>query len=131
MLNFIKYLTLPNPSRLKMGEEDWISHEFAVWLREMYFNKRLNLVFTHIPNEGAGKLAMVRKKAIGMVTGAADWVITNGEKTIFIELKAPKGKQTISQHFFEKWCNSAKVPYYVCHSVQEAKDIVLQTYNLK
>lgn len=119
-LSRLNYLALPSIKSLKMGPEDMLSYELAIWLRTQYFDGKLNAVFTHIANEGAGKVAMIRKKAIGMMPGAADWLITDGRRIVFIELKAGKNKQSAAQIEFNGWCNEVGVPYAVCYTLEAA-----------
>lgn len=122
----LNFLALPGIRTLRMGPEDMISHHLAVWLRDMYMDGRTTAVFTHIANEGAGKVAMVRKKAIGMVPGCADWVITENGKSIYIELKAGRNKLSDKQLEFKAWCEDAKVDYFCCYSLEEAQQAIIK-----
>lgn len=119
-----RYLTLPKVGNLKLGAEDKLSYEFAVWLRQQYFNGKLQAVFFHVANEGAGKLAMVKKKAIGLLPGVADWVVTNEKCTIFIELKVKPNKQNENQKIFQQLCEKHNVAYYLCYTIEDAKNAV-------
>ena len=131
-LKLIKYLQLPSIGGLRFGHEDRISYHFSVMLRQAYIEGRINAVFTHIANEAkssvlAGKL----RKAIGMLPGAADWIIANSEVTLFIELKAGKNKQSEAQKLFQDLCIRAGIPYYVCYSVEEAESVLIRHNILK
>lgn len=41
---------------------------------------------------------------MGLINGVADFVIVTSSKTIFVELKTEKGRQSDFQKLFQKWC---------------------------
>ena len=117
-------LEMKEPKGISFGPEDKISRNFAIWLRDMFYANKLNGVFLHIPNEGKGRAAMVKKKAIGLVPGAADWLILANGKNLFIELKDGNKKLNENQKIFKYWCSRTLIPYYKCGSLEEAIEVV-------
>ena len=55
----------------------------------------------------------------GALAGVADLVIVANKRVIFIEMKAPKGKQQDTQKVFERSVTRLGHPYYLCHSLEE------------
>lgn len=126
----VNYLKIPKRGSLKIGAEDTLSNELAVWLRMLYLEGILNAVFVHIANEAAGKLAMVRKKYIGLVSGCADWIIVSKDTSLFLELKVKPNKQSKNQVLFQEWCDDEGVHYAICYSIEEAQYIIRKVFNI-
>ncbi|MEN5278937.1 hypothetical protein ABE527_18570 [Brucella sp. TWI432] len=123
----LRLMLRPTLSKVKLGPEDVISIDFANRPREWTITRRLIAVWTHIPNEVAGgsKNAGLRyaiAKALGMISGAADYVFLWDGGSAAIEMKAPKGTQSGNQSDFQKWCELMDVPYYVTRSADEAEE---------
>jgi hypothetical protein len=77
-----------------------------------------------IPNAGKRSLRHgARMKAEGLTAGVADLAILLPDGRIaWLELKATKGSQSISQKGFQARCARLGHPYEVCKSVQAAID---------
>ncbi len=119
LLSLMQCASLPNMVRL--GAEDRICIEFATRLRHLALEGRLKCTFTHLANEGKRSLIVARiLRALGMITGAPDYVICWENGSGFIEMKAGKGVQTPAQKWFEAWCSDNKVAYRLCYSADEA-----------
>lgn len=74
-----------------------------------------------IPNEGArSKSFGGRMKAQGLRAGVADVLVLWRGGLLFIEFKAPTGKQTASQKAFEDAVTALGWPYVVCRGWDEA-----------
>jgi len=56
--------------------------------------------------------------------GSSDIFLCIKGKAIFLEVKAPKRKQTDNQKDFEELVNSVQGYYYVVHSVEEVEKII-------
>lgn len=79
-----------------------------------------------IPNGGKRDvITAARLKAEGVVPGAPDlgFVLPFG-LAAFLEIKADKGRQSVSQEFIEKQINALGGRYEVAHSVDEAWGIL-------
>jgi hypothetical protein len=79
-----------------------------------------------IPNGGKrDAIAGARLKAEGVVPGAPDlgFVLPFG-LAAFLEIKASKGRQSVSQEFIEKQINALGGRYAVAHSIDEAWGIL-------
>jgi len=132
----LRLMLRPTLSKVKLGPEDVISIDFANRLREWTITRHLIAVWTHIPNEVAGgtKNAGLRysiAKALGMISGAADYVFLWAGGSAAIEMKSETGKQSANQTDFQKWCDLMSVPYYVARSADEAEEILRQLGILK
>jgi len=118
-------------STLKLGPEDLIAIEFANRLRAWTLEGKLTAVWSHVSNELAGgtKNARIRysiAKALGMITGFADYVILWDSGSAAIEAKSKTGMQTAGQSDFEEWCRARGVPYYLIRSADEGEAILKQ-----
>lgn len=119
----------PALGKVKLGPEDIISIDFANRLRDWTMTNQLSAVWTHIPNEVAGgtKNAGLRyaiAKALGMISGAADYVFLWSGGSAAIEMKAARGTQSQGQSDFQKWCELMNVPYHLVRSADEGEEIL-------
>lgn len=113
------------------GQEDILSNNIAVWLRNEVLDG-LPIVFFHVPNEGKRSITYaMRTNAIGLIPGAPDFVISSNNKTIFLELKAPGKKNRLSenQKAFKAWSDDVGIPYHVVDNVPEAKKIFYKEFS--
>ena len=93
----------------------------ANWLRDTF----PTILWLHIPNEGRrswkeGK----RQKAMGLMAGAADFYLSDGPRTLWVEIKADDGTQSPSQAMFERWVVSIGHEYMLAKSLREFQEIV-------
>ena len=114
---------------LKLGQEDKICIEFANRLRAWTLQRQLIAVWSHIPNELAGgtnnaKIRYAVAKALGMITGTADYLFLWNDGGAALEMKAKHGVQTDNQKHFQAWCVMMGVPYYVVYSADEGESIL-------
>lgn len=90
-----------------------------------YFFMRLNNtpIFDTKLNNGYGGYRAQGKYAM---PGLADILLIDKEKygmAVFLEVKAPKGKQSPDQKLFAKRCYSNNCDYYVVKSLDEVKKL--------
>ena len=119
-------------SGIKTGKytgEDKLTNEIALYLKIAVLEGRIKGVFFHIPNESVSKtkrdmLRIMKKKQLGMISGAPDFVIVTPNITIFIELKTKKGRQSDFQKMFQIWSEKNDIAYYVVRSVDELESIL-------
>ena len=109
--------------------EDFLSNQVAQYLKVLTLEEKLEGVWFHVPNESVvgDRMDIVRikrKQCLGMINGAPDFIITTRSKTIFIELKTDKGRQTESQKMFEKWSSKHNIAYSVCRSLDEVSQVL-------
>lgn len=113
------------PWSAKVGPEERLCIEIADELRGLTLEGRLGCIWTHIPNEGKRHpLVALILRAMGMITGAADFVFTWPTGACWVEIKAGKGKQSEYQQYFEQWCGGQSVRYAVCRSKDEVLDLL-------
>jgi hypothetical protein len=147
-------LTPPSLNGLELKPEQALSARLLRALLDLRRAGRLKATFTAIPNElprprgvrhlqqGAIRVLM-KRKAIGVVTGASDWVFVWRGGGGWIELKDPGGQVVMrrvqrktgptlrpiktapgtlqpEQVLFRSWCLETGVHHAVCHSVEEA-----------
>lgn len=113
-------------ANLKLGHEDKICIDFANRLRTWTLQRQLMAVWSHIPNELAGgtnnaKIRYAIAKALGMITGTADYLFLWSDGAAALEVKAKRGVQTEEQRHFQVWCGMMGVPYFVVYSADEGE----------
>lgn len=113
-------------ANLKLGQEDKICIEFANRLRAWTLQRQLIAVWSHIPNELAGgtnnaKIRYAIAKALGMITGTADYLFLWRDGAAALEVKAARGIQSEGQKHFQVWCEMMGVPYFVVYSADEGE----------
>lgn len=111
--------------------EDALTNLVAKKLSALTAEGKLNAVWFHVPNETVVSgskdfLRLRKKKALGLIPGAPDFVLVSNENAVFLELKTKKGRLSPAQEKFKKWCELLSVKYYVARSVDDLV-IVLQT----
>lgn len=85
-------------------------------------------IWFHVPN-GAGNrgghLGGILK-GLGVRAGVADlvFVLPDG-RAAFLELKAPKGRQSVDQQIFQADCERLGIPYAVCRTLPEVEGTLL------
>lgn len=128
-------IQLMDPGKLsrniKTGPEDDISIAFASRLRVWTIERRLNCIWCHVPNEVAGtsndkiknlmKIRYAIAKALGLITGTADYLFLSETGGYCIEMKSKTGTQTPNQKKFQEWCKLCNVPYKIARSADEAE----------
>lgn len=113
----------------RLKGEDKIANEVSIYLKALTLENRLRGVWFHVPNESVVRdtkdiIRINTKHNIGMINGAPDFVIAAPNKTIFIELKTEKGRQTESQKSFQKWCNKHGISYEICRNVTDIENVL-------
>lgn len=116
-------------SGLKLGAEDKICIDFANRLKAWTLENRLTAVWTHVANELAGgsKNAKIRyaiAKALGLISGTADYLFLWDGGCAALEFKAGKNPQSPNQKDFQQWCIVRKVPYFVVYSADQGQQIL-------
>lgn len=112
----------------KPKPEDTICLEFADWLRKETLKGTLPFIWCHVPNEFSGKTSHLYgalKSAMGRVKGMSDYVFLGANKSFVIEFKAEGKKQTEHQVAVQFWCEARDVPYYLCYTAEEGRNVVL------
>lgn len=104
--------------------EDQLQQECVIAFRNNYQIKNLGLVFS-VPNGGSRhKVEANKLKATGQLAGVSDLVVLLYQKTIFVEIKTPKGTQSESQIMFENNVTRLGFKYYIARSVEEFLKII-------
>lgn len=101
--------------------EERIQGECVTWYNNNYclkFHKPRNIIF-HVPNENQHF-----HTNIGVLAGVADLVLIHNGATVFIEMKDHKGKQGPKQIIFEDRVKEHGLPYYLCRSLEEFKEVI-------
>jgi hypothetical protein len=110
----------------RLGPEDKLAVKVAASLREWSLSGRLEGVWTHPSNEIAGgtKGAAVKYAiacAMGMITGAPDYLFISNNGGALIELKSKTGRLNDNQKNFKAWAEKHNVPYALCRSLEEVE----------
>lgn len=76
--------------------------------------------FFHVPNGGRRSPNEAQRfRAMGVISGVPDLIVIDGGRCIAIELKAGKGGLTPNQKRYHRLLGLARVPVYVCRSLDE------------
>ncbi len=118
---------------MKLGPEDCISATVADWVRLAMVNGTFNGIAFHVANEsgqgGAGhavRLRQAKKRRIGMMPGAPDWVFSWSDGHGFIELKAAGGSLNPSQIAVRDRCERCGIRYAVCRSLEDVQAVLIE-----
>lgn len=108
----------------------WHQNIFAVEPQRAYPKdvERMRLFMNY--NTPPNKIAGAQLKAQGMVAGVADmsYLLPNG-KVAYIEFKTEIGKQSANQLDFQAVCMALQIPYFICRSLEEFKEIICTLQN--
>lgn len=102
-----------------MKKEYQIQKNCVAWFRSTY----PDFVIFSVPNEATHSKSNYYK-SIGALPGASDIIIVLPNKVLFIEFKAPKGKQSTQQKEFQTKLESLHQEYHLCFSEEEFQAIV-------
>jgi hypothetical protein len=120
---------------VRLTDEDRHCIAFGDRLREAALLGRLRATFTHIPHEVGGGttnagLRYSLAKALGLITGSADYVFVWSGGGGWIEFKRPAapgkpaGRLSVPQRQFGEWCQRQNVNWRVAHTANEGFDIL-------
>ena len=107
--------------------ESAICVEIAWYLKALSLEGNLPYVWFHVPNQFLGKyngLGGAILTFMGRLCGIPDYVFVGRQGGFFIEVKTDKGIQSENQKIVQKWCESVGVPYYLCRSLQDVKNVL-------
>ena len=84
------------------------------------------VVCFHVPNGGArSRKEAAIMKGLGVLAGAPDLLLLGPRgHALCLELKAPKGRMSVTQRAFQAACNDLRVPYFVCRDLDQIRDVV-------
>lgn len=102
-------------------EESKLQRLCVKWFRLMYPNA---LIFA-VPNGGSrNPIEAKNLKAEGVLAGVADLQIITQNKTFFIEMKTPKGRQNENQKAFQSKVENLGFKYLICRTFDEFQNLV-------
>ncbi|MDE6338672.1 MAG: VRR-NUC domain-containing protein [Muribaculaceae bacterium] len=104
-----------------------IEHQLQVacvrWFNYQYPRLRGCLVAT--PNAGRRSIVTgARFKAEGLTAGVADLSLYYKGKTLFIEMKTPKGRQSPSQKEWQQTIEAQGFRYVICRSFEDFTKLI-------
>lgn len=109
--------------RWKVTPEERECIEFYDRVRVAILEGRLHCVAFHVPNEGKRhKITGCIQKAMGMISGVADYCFLAHGSSGVIEMKIKPNKPTDNQQTFLGWCDAQGVQNAVCYSADEAEE---------
>lgn len=122
---------------VKLGPEDTEAYVFAQDLRVAVLEGRLKAVWTHPANELAGLVVHTKGKprvpvqvaiarALGLITGTADYLFLWRGGCCAIEFKSRTGRLTPAQTDFRAWCDAQGVPFHTIRSAESGLDLLRQ-----
>lgn len=84
-----------------------------------------NVIWFHPANgEWRHAATAARLKGMGVMPGAPDLVLLYAGRALCIEIKAADGRQSETQRVFEAKCGYQGVPYEICRSLDDVRDVV-------
>jgi hypothetical protein len=133
MMSLMNY----RPFRGRIGPEDTLAIDVATFLRAMTLEKKLLATWTCIPHEVGAvpqksakfKLAQTRyakAKAMGLITGSADYVFVWQGGGGWIELKSKTGSLSEAQRDFREWCRSTGSHWAMCRTLDEVAQTLFE-----
>ena len=66
-------------------------------------------------------------KGIGLTAGVADMTYLSPKGAVFLEFKAPKGKQSLSQKWWQGVVEAVGYKYVVIRSVEDFQKVIMKT----
>ena len=81
---------------------------------------RLFTVNNNAPSAYAGSVM----KAMGVVAGVSDMIWLSPKGAVFLEFKAPKGKQSLSQKWWQERVESVGYRYVVIRSLEDFQKLL-------
>lgn len=114
------------------GPEDDLALVVGSALRAWTLEGRLHATFTNVPHEvgavsktspafRAAQARYAKNVAAGLIAGSGDYVFVGASGGGWIELKAPRGRQSDDQRDFEAWCAHVGGRYAVCRALDEVE----------
>jgi hypothetical protein len=148
----ITILCRPALQRISLQPEEALCVAVADRLRVLSLDGRLRAIWTHVGNENpvSSKLRVAslhgaKRRAMGVISGAGDFVFTWGSGSGWIELKLEGGDAYIArvgeklalrkrapsqlsqtQRQFQGWAVALGVPHRVCRSVAQVEATLTQ-----
>lgn len=103
--------------------KEWQLHAYTADLLRLCV--RPGVLWLHIPNEGlrAARTGAFLKR-LGMVPGAADFLIVVRGIAHFLELKTAKGRQSPEQRAFQTWADGSGAAYMIARSPEAVRNIL-------
>lgn len=125
------------PFRGRTGAEDDLAITVATYLRAATLEGKLKATWTCIPHEVGAvpqknakfKLAQTRyakAKAMGLITGSADYVFVWAGGGGWIELKSATGSLSEHQRDFRDWCRATNSNHAVCRTLDEVVEKLIE-----
>jgi len=110
-----------------MKTESKIQQEIVLFFNNNYClkNHKPRCAIFSVPNEGKSRREILRKKAIGLMSGVSDLIVIMEGQVIFVEVKTPVGRQSERQEAFEEIVSNLGFKYYVIRSLDQFKKYIL------
>jgi len=104
--------------------ESKLQQDIVVWFRNNYCLKhhKTRCVIFSVPNEASYKNKNFR--LTGVMSGVSDLIVVVPNKTLYIELKTPTGKQSPKQKEFEETIKGLNQNYHVVRSLEKFQEII-------
>lgn len=127
-LIFLIPILLPNFHQPKgVKGEALLCVEIATYLRQLSIEGSLPYVWFHVPNQFSGQyrgMFGALMAWMGRICGIPDYAFMGRGRCFFVEVKTERGTQSDSQKIVQRWCESVGVPYYICRSLEDVKEVL-------
>lgn len=135
LLRLASHVPLSLSAQRGLGEEDAMAYQFVNELRVAVLEGRLDAIFLHPANELGGMVTVTKgrarvplkvaiAKALGLITGTADYLFLWRNGCCALEAKSQTGSLRPAQRDFRDWCASQGVPFHVFRTVDEGLQIL-------
>jgi histidinol-phosphate/aromatic aminotransferase/cobyric acid decarboxylase-like protein len=106
--------------------ENFIQQSIVMWFNNTFCLKHHNprLMIFSVPNDSINAIETKRKINTGLLRGASDLIVELPSKTVYVEVKTPKGTQSIDQKEFEARLRDLGREYVLIRSLNEFKDYI-------
>lgn len=116
-----KYMDARKPRRKPRHIEEGIQTACVNWFRLTY--KRY--ICFAVGNGGSrNKIEAANMKKAGVLAGVSDLIIIADRAVLFVEMKTPKGRQSIRQKEFQASVERLGFEYKICRSLSDFQETV-------
>lgn len=96
--------------------------EFTIQVEIVAYCKKINLICFSVPNEATRNNSKYVKS--GVLAGVSDLIIVMQGKTLYVECKDDKGRQSENQKAFEETVTKLGHKYFLIRSLEEFQIMV-------
>lgn len=109
------------PKKNKRGHSEYdLQCKCVEWFRHCY----PDFIIYSVPNEACFR-AKTKYEKSGLLSGVADLMVVLPNVVLWIEMKSENGRQRKEQKDFQKKIETLGYRYYLCRTLDNFKDIII------